>query len=77
MKYNINDAILTNPEITIHDLKVVYDENENESKTFVSFNIADANDSISMTLSDNNIPTTTKKQAVTAWINNRLKEFEV
>ncbi len=77
MNYNIEGTILTNPVITLHDALTKYDENENEEGTSVSFNIADENDGVSMTLSDNNIPATHKKAAIKAWVNNRLKEFEI
>jgi len=77
MQYNIDGTIFTDPTIKLHDARTVYDENGDESETFVSFNVADANDSISIELSDDNIPATHKKQPVIAWVNNRMKEYEM
>ena len=44
MNYEIENITFENPTITIHDCSTVYDELENESETFVSFNIKDEND---------------------------------
>ena len=77
MTYNVFGTILTDPTITVRGMNVKFDEGTTE----VDVLLDDGTNDAPITLrSENSIipmPATTQINAIEAWVNKKLEEFEV
>ena len=80
MDYNIGGIILTDPIITVRSMNVLYDEDVERAFVDVLLvcSVNPENDA-PIVLEDDiiPIPSTTKINAIKAWVGKKLKEFEI
>lgn len=77
MTYDVFGTILTDPTITIRGMNVKFDDGTTEVDVLLDDGINDAPITLTSENSIIPIPATTQINAIKAWVNNKLEEFEV